>query len=553
MTTIQACVNPRLLAKADRLFTGTVEGRIIELLQNSRRADATKVVISNEDGWVTVRDNGTGIDDFAKLLDLGGSGWDESCEQSEDPAGVGIFCLAPREVTIRSKGKMVTINKDGWTHEPVEVLADPKPVKKGTILRFQDEEWNLERAQHDAAFCGMQVIVDGRKCPKLPFVSESAAHHPELGCKIEVRTSSELSEWHRVPREIGFRSCNCLVNFHGQIVGLNYHPISEHFLYYLVDLTGEPTGIRLMLPARTQLVENEALARLQAAIELEAYKYLQRQGEHILSYKEYLRAKDLGVSLPEAQPTFSVGVLSNAEPPEPVEVVMPKGFPLGKCYRFDPNVPGDNTDEANVHLLAALGTFAEPFVPVEIRSHYDGYSWAKLPTIGKVELEVGKDLHSEWIWSGKLTCVESLTITVHTSDGKVFSSPVCMAKMPLTRDSEQRWANDVVLVTPAAKEKLDPSEIWHHLGGWCDEGDTYDTQLTCFEEDLNRFWANLIGPDEQLRQSILATVDRIKPEWQSVTVFANGTVAIRHADGTYKTIEPPKPADAQPPITPQGA
>jgi hypothetical protein len=43
-----------------------------------------------------------------------------------------------------------------------------------------------------------------------------------------------------------------------------------------------------------------------------------------------------------------------------------------------------------------------------------------------------------------------------------------------------------------------------------------------------------------LRQSILAPLHRIEPEWQSVTVFASGTVAIRHVDGTYKTIEPPR-------------
>ena len=41
MEKIQACVNPRLLAKAQRLFTGTRDGRIIELLQNARRAGAT--------------------------------------------------------------------------------------------------------------------------------------------------------------------------------------------------------------------------------------------------------------------------------------------------------------------------------------------------------------------------------------------------------------------------------------------------------------------------------------------------------------------------------
>ena len=38
MDTIQARVNPRLLKKADRLFTGSLEGRIIEVLQNARRA-----------------------------------------------------------------------------------------------------------------------------------------------------------------------------------------------------------------------------------------------------------------------------------------------------------------------------------------------------------------------------------------------------------------------------------------------------------------------------------------------------------------------------------
>src|SRR3989304_3898830 len=84
MQTIQAMVNPRLLTKANRLFTGTLEGRVIEILQNARRAGATQVSITNlSDGTICVRDNGGGIDDFARLLDLGGSGWDDALESSE--------------------------------------------------------------------------------------------------------------------------------------------------------------------------------------------------------------------------------------------------------------------------------------------------------------------------------------------------------------------------------------------------------------------------------------------------------------------------------------
>jgi len=50
--TICAKVDSRLLTKASRLFTGSTEGRIIEILQNARRAGATEVRISNKDGFV---------------------------------------------------------------------------------------------------------------------------------------------------------------------------------------------------------------------------------------------------------------------------------------------------------------------------------------------------------------------------------------------------------------------------------------------------------------------------------------------------------------------
>jgi len=540
MQTMQAMVNPRLLSKANRLFTGSLEGRIIEVLQNARRAGATQVEITNHDGHVTVRDNGEGIDDFSRLLDLGGSGWEETLESSEDPAGVGLFCLAPREVTIRSNGQVATISGDGWTGVPVEIQNDPQPAQ-GTLLRFQDEEWTSAAVDRNAVFCGMDVTVDGKPCPKMQFISEQASFHPELGCRIEVRESQDLNPWHNSCKRGSYHSDNVLVNFHGQVVAFDCHPVSEHHLHYLVDMTGEPTGIRMMLPARTRLVEDEAFEELKSALELEAFRYLERRGHHRLPYKEYVRAKELGVNLPEAKPTFSVGLLSGGDPPDPVEVVMPKDFPLAKCYRFDPSFKdGEECDEANVHLLAALGKFDKPFIPVAIHGRYDGYSWAKLPTIGKVNVSVGKKLYSGWLWAGTLTCVDLITITAHASDGRVFSSKVCMAKAPQPPDKAPNWADDHVLVTAEAQERLCASEIWHHLGGWSDEGDTYDTQEWGFQQELDHFWMQLIGPDEQLRQSILDKLQRIEQKWKYVKVFPNGKVRIRFHDGSVKNISPAK-------------
>ena len=299
MKTIQVAVNPRLLTKAARFFTGSVNGRIIEVLQNARRGGATHVEITNHNGVVTVRDNGRGIDDFAQLLDMGGSGWDDNTEAAEDPAGVGLFCLAPRKVTIRSRGYVAVIEGDGWSGEPVEVADDPEPVE-GTMLSFKDDEWSPNVVEPQSVFSELNVSVDGKNMTSLPFVSESANHHPELGCRIEVRSSQDVKIWHRTCMPDRYSSDEVLVNFHGQVVSFSNRPIEEHGVRYLVDLTGEATGLRLMLPARTRMIENEALEQLKAALEIEAFRFVHTRGDHSLPYKQYVRGRELGFELPDS-------------------------------------------------------------------------------------------------------------------------------------------------------------------------------------------------------------------------------------------------------------
>jgi hypothetical protein len=534
---IQATVNPRLLNKASRLFTGTVEGRIIEILQNARRAGATQVQIHNRGNLVVVQDNGRGIEDFAKLLDLGGSGWEHSLESSEDPAGVGLFCLAPRELIIRSNGKMLRIQEDGWTGKPIQLVDDDDPPQ-GTILCFPDMHWTPALVDPHAAFGGLQVKVDDHECPRLAFVSQSAVSYPELGCRIEVCNQQNLGEWHRRVQHRAYTFDNVLVNFHGQVVSWDHHPVSEQNLRFLIELTGEPTGIRLMLPARTRLIENEAFVALKNALELEAYRFIEHRGEHELPYKEYVRAKDLGIRLPESRPTYSIGLLATSESPEPMPVEAPQNFPLESCYRFDTDQEGGNDmDATNIHLLAALGAFATPFVPVEIASRHNGYSWAKLSTVENVTVTVGKIIHEDWLWSEKIACVDSIVIEARTSDGRTWKSDVCMAVLPSTDKNE--WAVSIVYVTQRARELLAASHIWYHLGGWNEEGDTYETQEYQFTEGLERFWAEVVGPDEHLRQRILMPLLDIASDWDKVQVTRDGTVTIHFADGTDKTLLPP--------------
>jgi hypothetical protein len=297
----------------------------------------------------------------------------------------------------------------------------------------------------------------------------------------------------------------------------------------------------MMLPARTQPVENEVFGTLKAALEKEAYQYIQERGSHQLKFKEYCRAKELGIELPEAEPAFTPGLLSG-EPVEPAAVVKPADWPLAQCYRLSHTCQEESDqNEANVHLLSALGKCENPFVVVEISSDYDGYSWAKLPVVDRVQVLVGKELAREYLCCETLVAVESLEITAYTSDGRVFSSAVPMAVRELPQgEGRHRWTTIDVLVTLAAREELETTEIWFHLGGWSEDGDTYDTQLDYFEKGLNLFWADVMGPGEYLRLRLFDCLREFNLDWQSVSIESSGKVWISYKDGTAQMLQPPE-------------
>jgi hypothetical protein len=535
--TICAKVNPRLLTKAERLFIGSVEGRIIEILQNARRAGATEVRISNKDGLITVQDNGSGIEDFQKLLDLGGSGWDEKLEAGEDPAGVGLFSLASREVTIISKFRKVGITEEGWTGSPVEVTESDEFIR-GTKLIFKDEKpWDMEVVEKHAVFAGIKVIVDGKYCHAMPFCRGEAVHHEQPGCHIEV--TEEISNYHRAWNTAWYHG-RVLVNFHGQVVQLDHWPgKNRQGITILVDIADQ-TNIRLMLPARTRLVENTAFEELKNAIELEYYRYFQKQKNHTLYYEEYLRAKELGIELPEVEPQFKAGLIWG-EYNEPVEVFMPKDFKLADCYLCFNKDLKDETAQANVHLLSALGEFKDkPFVPMTIDNGYMGYSWTKLPKVTKVEVKKGAEKLRHSINCSEIACFDGLIITAHTSDGKTFSSNVDLAVLiEPPKDEKYRWADQLVCVTKEARNHLSSENIWFHIGGFDIEGDSYDTQLYYFEKELDEFWNELIGPYETVRQQLIKELYPLYDKWQKVTIFSDQSLEIVFKDGKRQRVNPP--------------
>jgi hypothetical protein len=539
MDTIRATISPRLLTKASRMFDGTTRGIITEILQNARRAGATHVDIRNrQDGIVEVRDNGKGIDDFAKLLALGDSGWDPSLEDSEDPAGVGLFCLAPHPVSVVSKGHAIHLTRDGWTggavtvHDVPELPAVGATINagQGTHLAITTEAWTNQEVEPLAMFSGMQVHVDGSACAKSEFLGgEEAVEYPELGCRIAIVEPSQWSRQHNYYDAFRY-SYAVLVNFYGQLIQ-HQLPTAQMRLYgcaCLVQMTGTPTPIRMVLPARTHLVENAGATALAQACLLEFYRYQSRQPEHTLSYQDYQAAHAMGVNLREAKPVYNVGLLTGDDP-SPMPVSADENFLLAQCYRAGAGL--DDDAEANAHLLAAQGTFQRPFVPVYVGSQYNGYSWANLPTIDRVEVVAGDTVKEDFLGCGTLRCVQSLELIATCSDGQVFRSAVKMALAMLgPEEASGGFLSGTVLVTREAENTVEPSQVWYHLGGASDdsEADSYDTQADDFAKAWAQFWDTLRGPTEALRVALLGAATLHAPrDWKSLALTRSGVLTLQ--------------------------
>ena len=87
--TIRARIHDSAIRRVTRTFAATLTEAFTEILQNSRRAGATRVrvAVSGSDGdlAVTVTDDGAGIADPGVLLSFGENGWSEDLVRARTP------------------------------------------------------------------------------------------------------------------------------------------------------------------------------------------------------------------------------------------------------------------------------------------------------------------------------------------------------------------------------------------------------------------------------------------------------------------------------------
>lgn len=135
--TLKIAVNQsRLIANLGSVFSNNTKV-LAELMQNARRAGATRIDIAQRDDALVVSDDGEGIYDFQKLLTLAESGWDKEVMIEEGPFGMGFFSalFSANKVIVSSNGKKIEIDcKKDFLEQEISVLASD--VMKGTCVEL---------------------------------------------------------------------------------------------------------------------------------------------------------------------------------------------------------------------------------------------------------------------------------------------------------------------------------------------------------------------------------------------------------------------------------
>jgi hypothetical protein len=166
-----------LLANVTRFFLKE-DAYIQELLQNARRAEAGEVVVSLTENHISIKDNGSGVEDPEKLVTIGGSKWRPDTHK-EMPAGMGLFSgfNVAKTITIRSRNWRVVMDYAAMSKTGRASLEYLKESISGTEIRLDLKNpaarFNHHTWEQQAAYMPFKTVIhymsmddEGKKTPE---------------------------------------------------------------------------------------------------------------------------------------------------------------------------------------------------------------------------------------------------------------------------------------------------------------------------------------------------------------------------------------------------
>ena len=324
--TIRARIHDSAIRRVTRIYASTLSDVMSEALQNSRRADATRVRIavgpladqlSGEPGFsVTFADDGSGIADPAVLLSFGENGWSDDLVRREDAAGFGFASLSRRGCTVSSRPRSPDgSTMPGWRVDlaPEHFLGDAEaeihpddraPFPHGTSITFQAAESAAairNAAENAARHYPLPVIFEGI-APTEPgdetnVVSEQLDRRAFLDGAVHAEPWRGLAFGVFRDRHRGYNDPD--LNFHGLTLPVRLPTVETvHGGIWSVRADiGDCPNLELVLPARKEAVENDFLKAMRNAARLAIYRAMAASPDPRPAFEDWKRAREAGIDI----------------------------------------------------------------------------------------------------------------------------------------------------------------------------------------------------------------------------------------------------------------
>lgn len=371
--TFHASVADDAISKVSRLFNATLDDIFAELFQNARRAGASKIAVDQVDDpklgtVIRIVDDGPGLTDPKHLFMLGQSAWADQVASSEDAAGMGFFALAGRHVhiTVQQKGTnrswVIEASPESFSGAaPISCSEGPVGHEGMTILISVKQGENfVPAATHAAQYLPLDVSVDGALAERSDFLADADFVEEWNGIRIGI---------YPMPQN---RFCNDMnVNFHGVTLYAKLPSLSQQFhrsYYARLDVT-HCTSLKLVLPARKEVVEDAFFDQLRQHIRTLFFQRILAAGSHSLSFEAFTEASTLGVDLAPAVMMLRPFSPTHADTDRDQQLSLPM-VDSGDIL-FDSN--GGAIEEQN--LAYALSSQRAPSTLYTPNSAFKGYAW----------------------------------------------------------------------------------------------------------------------------------------------------------------------------------
>ena len=254
-------------------------------------------------GGITLIDDGAGIADPAVLLTFGESNWKAGIAEAEDPAGFGLLALSRRGCTLRwrvpggdpSPGYRLVLEPAHFLgRDAAHVVPDDSaPWPHGTAVTFEASEApHSVRAfiETAARHYPLPVTIDGEVIERRAFLDGALHVEPWKGLVFGVFKD----------RHAGYRVPD--VNFHGLTLPVRLPQIDavEGGVWSArADIDSCP-DLELVLPARKEAVETPFLEEMREAARLAVYRVMaQADPAPRVAWTDWHQAKEAGIEMPE--------------------------------------------------------------------------------------------------------------------------------------------------------------------------------------------------------------------------------------------------------------